>query len=192
MRIGDENFIKVKLPFVNKLNGLYKIEQITSISEMSRTIDLYKLLYFPNGLTRENLIDDSNNGVSIIKFVNSNGTILEIPSNRVSKLNDNDVPYVSKGIGIKLERLPRDTSLDITLVEIKNIINTNLGVDCNLSVTDVEALIPIDYDEHVRLELSRKTKIKKQPILSYKTLLSRFNELTIAYNKLMSCYKTKI
>ncbi len=161
--IGSKGKYSFKDPVNTKVpeNVVFTCQSIRTLADLINTKqDVFKTIYLPLGLTRENYEEDINNGVSIIGLHAEIGAVHYVPSSYLNSYpNLNGVIYTKLMMGVDLGAVPDSLSLEAIEVSISNIVYDQLGIRPEIKVIATSQSIVVNYDDHEKIEEIRKAKI---------------------------------
>lgn len=194
--VGMEGFFNFKEPINyylrNKfnLNSLSVKLKVVSVISMKDTIrsdlrDPFSDLYAPAGITETDYKKDLVDNVPIISFTfkDSRGVerFIRSPLNYIESISSvTNIEYLNKLIIIDLNRLPNEVDTTIFFDELKDFIETRLGIIPVIKEVSVGNVELVDNVEHE----TRET-IRKNMVTVYKTLNTQLEEITLKHDQLL-------
>lgn len=91
-----------------------------------------------------------------------------------------NIEYINKLILLDLNRLPTTVDTTIFFTELKDFIETRLGIIPEIKEVNIGEIELVDPTEHERRET-----IRRNTVTVYKTLSTRLEEMTLLYNQLL-------
>lgn len=194
--IGTEGYFTFKEPINYYIRNKFNLNtssvklKVVSIISMKDTIrsdlrDPYGDLYLLAGISEVDYKKDLLDDVSIISFTfkDSRGIdrFVRSPINYIESISSiTNIEYINKLILIDLNKLPNEVDTTIFFEELKDFIETRLGILPNIKEVSVGSVELVDNIEHE----TRET-IRKNMVTVYKTLNVKLEEITLKYDQIL-------
>jgi len=194
--IGTEGYFTFKEPINYYIRNKFNLNtssvklKVVSIISMKDTIrsdlrDPYGDLYLLAGISEVDYKKDLLDDVSIISFTFKDSRGIErfvrSPINYIESISSiTNIEYINKLILIDLNKLPNEVDTTIFFEELKDFIETRLGILPNIKEVSVGSVELVDNIEHE----TRET-IRKNMVTVYKTLNVKLEEITLKYDQIL-------
>lgn len=157
-----KNFLNIETSEVKlEVNSITSLKDYTRLSHRDPFTDIYNLV----GLSELEYKQDIKDEVPIITFLYRDEYNMErlfrVPLSFVEGYsNVSNVEYINKGIYISLPPIPYDLPIEPIFNDIKDMVTTMLGVDCDISEVTTSEVTSISNEEHEMREKIRKSNVK--------------------------------
>ena len=194
--VGLEAVFTFKEPINTYIRNKYNVNtlaiklRVISIISMKDTIrsdlrDPFTDLYDPAGIAELDYKQDLLDNIPVISFiyVDSLGVekFIRSPLNYIESISSiSNIEYINKLILLDLNRLPTTVDTTIFFTELKDFIETRLGIIPEIKEVNIGEIELVDPTEHERRET-----IRRNTVTVYKTLSTRLEEMTLLYNQLL-------
>lgn len=195
--VGTEAYFTFKEPInyyiQNKLNisNVFIKIKVISVISMRDTIhndlrDPYTDLYLPANIKETEYKQDLIDNVPIVSFLfkNSKGInkYFRVPLAYISSMSEiTDIEYNNKLIVLDLNKLPAEYDTTVFFQELKNFIETRVGIVPSIKEVSIGEVELVDNVEHEIRET-----VRQNMITVYKTLSVRLEEITIKHDQLLN------
>lgn len=202
--VGDEGFFRFKEPLTSYIGNLFNLEietvkiKVTSVISLNDNIkgdfkDPFTNLYLPAGLTELDYKQDLKNDIPLVAFtfIDSFGTdvYFRVPLNYIEGLPDtSSVNYINRVLVLNLGMLPEGLDLGAYYEDIKDYIETRLGVEPVIKDVTTGRPEVVDVDTHELRENVRTSRASvflttalqlEQLQMVHTSVLNRLDELDI-------------
>lgn len=172
---------------INSLAVKLKVISIISMKDMIRNDlrDPYSELYIPAGISEVEYKKDLIDNISIISFsyVDRNGVerYVRSPINYIDSISSiTNQEYLNKLIMIDLNRLPKDIDTSVFFNDLKDFIETRIGIVPSIKEVTVGDVELVSEAEHATRETIRKNMVSV-----YKTLSIQLEEANLRHDQLL-------
>ena len=175
------------------LNGEYMVTSQTLIPELQKAkIDVFKEVYEPFALTKQDMQDDIANKVSIVSLSLKAGLskTLTIPSNRFNIVNLNDRMYSEKAIAVRIGNLPDEENFESLLVEIEQLIKSRLGLVVKSVVKKISKPFRVSLENHIEIKAERD--LNRDTNLPYDIIIAQLRTRIDILEKQNNALKIKL
>lgn len=173
---------------INSLAVKLKVISIISMKDMIRNDlrDPYSELYIPAGISEVEYKKDLIDNISIISFsyIDRNGIekYVRSPINYVDSIsNISNHEYFNKVIMIDLNKLPKDLDTTVFFTDLKDFIETRIGIVPSIKEVTVGEVELVNEAEHTTRETIRKNMVNV-----YKTLSIQLEESNLRHDQLLN------
>lgn len=189
-QLGAEGPLITRQPIDNiiKPGVKYTIIAIRSIGDVITSgEDVYKNIYIPLYLTREDYIRDLANDISLITLEDDSNKKYRIPSSYIIGYPlIGGVKYQDVGLAINLGALPVDFDLSVLFDSISNIIIEKLGVEPQITKANLSKMYYLseDQDTIFRRRITYRKEHWVSDAFKLSILQEKFDEQTLFLRKL--------
>lgn len=183
-------YIKNKFNLEN-MNKKLKVVSIINMKDMIRNDlkDPFTELYLPLGISEIEYKKDLNENIPIITlmFIDDVGVerYFRIPLNYIESISQlNEVEYINKLIVIDLNRLPSDLDLTVFFNDLKDFIESRVGIIPQIKEVSIGSVELVSQEEHEIRET-----VRMNSITVYKTLSAQLEDLNLRFNSLLARVK---
>lgn len=180
-------YIKNKFNLEN-MNKKLKVVSIINMKDMIRNDlkDPFTELYLPLGISEIEYKKDLNENIPIITlmFIDDVGVerYFRIPLNYIESISQlNEVEYINKLIVIDLNRLPSDLDLTVFFNDLKDFIESRVGIIPQIKEVSIGSVELVSQEEHEIRET-----VRMNSITVYKTLSAQLEDLNLRFNSLLA------
>lgn len=171
--IGSAGFYEFQAPFDvhSALKIEYTCKAIRRISDyLANNESVQEEIYTAQGIESA-WEEDSKVDSYIVSLQSATGHWLYIPSRYIlSYPSVNGEQYRSMMIGISLPALPVTQDLSAIMEDVKDIVETSLGVDVVLKAVETSKVTMVNYEKHMETQTLRESKITNHATLGAKLI----------------------
>lgn len=195
--IGQEAVFKFKEPFAtyikNRFNlssqaNKFRVVSLISLTDLIRNDlrDPYTDLYLPATVSEVQYKKDLLDKIPLVSlaYVDAQGQekYIRVPHNYIESISSvTSVEYINKLIVIDLNRLPSNLDTTSIFAELKQFVETRLGVTPEVKEVSLGDVMLVSQTEHTTHET-----IRNNTKSVYKTQETLYRELEIKYNGMIS------
>lgn len=160
---GRRGCFEAHAPFASVVNKkeIYTIISSRSIPDLvNEGLKVLDVVYTPVSLEDTDMRNDIQNNVYIITLVNAGGKKTYIPENKlVVNPRTNGVEYANRTLVLNLGDLPTELNIDTEIINIKDAVKKELGVNPSHSLVSLSSIMLNTYAEHENLVTLRNNFI---------------------------------
>lgn len=199
--IGLQAYFTFKEPFNTFFKAKYNLDSLTtklrvisviSMRDMIRNDlrDPFTEIYEVAGLTEVDYKTDLLDNLPIVSFSFRDllgvEKYLRCPLNYIeSYTNISNIEYINKLFVIDLNKLPVDLDLSVHINDLKDFIESRVGITPDIKEVSVGDVELVDLNEH-----NIRETIRTNAVTVHKTLSTQLQELNLKYNELLNRLQT--
>jgi hypothetical protein len=199
--IGFQAYFTFKEPFNTFFKAKYNLDSLTtklsvisviSMRDMIRNDlrDPFTEIYEVAGLTEVDYKTDLLDNLPIVSFSFRDllgvEKYLRCPLNYIeSYTNISNIEYINKLFVIDLNKLPVDLDLSVHINDLKDFIESRVGITPDIKEVSVGDVELVDLNEH-----NIRETIRTNAVTVHKTLSTQLQELNLKYNELLNRLQT--
>lgn len=159
--VGAKGLWKLRAPYDNllPLNTALTCTAISNYGQLiNMGIDVFDTYYDKHSLNKETYESHIPDG-RIIFLKTDNNKRYSFPLHYLESYPiGTGVAYASMGIGVRLGAMPVNTSIDLLIQQIEELVHLNVGVETHTEAMILSEQVIVDNAEHGRLEKVRAAK----------------------------------
>ncbi len=191
---------KGSFTFASPFNNIISTHQELTVTSSRFIRDLennnqdpLRTVYEVAGLTKEDMIIDSNENIPIISLEGTGHGTISIPARYILSIPKiNGIRYQEKVVIVNVGLLPIDTDMSILLSTIDSNVQAVVGAIPTIDLVPTSAIVKVEYNDHELLELKRSNSqvTNKSYQTKYLETLESLNKKENIISKLESHIKT--
>lgn len=199
--IGLQAYFTFKEPFNTFFKAKYNLDSLTiklkvisviSMRDMIRNDlrDPFTELYETVGISEVDYKTDLLDNIPIVSFsfkdLSDVEKYIRCPLNYIdSYSNVSNIEYINKVFVIDLNKLPIDLDLSVYINDLKDFIESRVGLTPDVKEVSIGDVELVDLNEH-----STRETIRTNTITVHKTISTQLQELNLKYNELLNRLQT--
>lgn len=183
--IGSKGFFDLQPPFdADLVSGLeYTCQGVRSIGDMlASNEDPKSQIYDKHHIEEDIFLQDQAANAYIVSLQSSTGHWIYVPERYVLQYPSvNGIPYRSVMIGVALPSLPASQDLSHVLTDVKDLVDSALGVNSVVRTVETSKVVLIPNEVH-----QVKAEERRQASINHRTLHDQVHQLQTTNAALMN------
>jgi len=185
---------KLKAPLNTLINPnvVYSVSKVSTITSLINDgINVEQFIYKDNGLTTADYIIALEKQISIVTLITEGGSVTDIPADYISYMPQiSGKVFINKAFIVNVGYVPSELDISFLVNEFNDLVNTQLGVENEVTIEDISGKLILSNDEYNTYENNRVARISNRDtcrgnLEKALTLLATYKEkMRVLVNKL--------